>query len=410
MPMKTPGALEGLTVLDMSGSLGNYCGKLFAELGADVVLIEPITGNDLRREPPFVVDMPAPERSLSFFYNNTGKRGISLDLTQESGRDVLKQLVIKADLLIEDLRPGSMASLGLSPQDLLAINPQLVVTSITPFGQTGPYAQYEHSDIVCLALGGMLWMGGYADGPPVRVAGNQAYMAGNLFGAVASMSALTYAELQGEGQHVDVSVQECVVMGLENAVQFYDLEGHIRRRFGGRQRQAGYGVFPCKDGHIFLIAGGIGGNRFWPNLVEWMQDEEVPEADALDGLRWNDRDFIESDEGKDLFWRIFTSFSKTKTKAYLYDQSQQQRVPLCPVSSPRDVFASKQLISRRFFHEVEAFGRTFEMPGAPYQLSDTPWQYYSNAPGLGEHTDEVLSQHGYSGEQIVTLRSEGIVR
>lgn len=406
--MSSPLALEGVRVLDLGGALSNYCTKLFAELGADVILVEPPGGNDLRQEPPFADVEPA--SSLPFFYCNTSKRGIVVDVEQASGGDLVRRLAATADLVVEDRPPGDLDAKGIGPERLLADHPELVVTSITPFGQHGPYAQFQHADLVCLAFGGLLWMGGYADGPPVRVVGDQAYMAGGLFGAVGSMIALTHAELRGQGQHVDVSVQEAVVMGLENAAQFYDLEHHIRRRFGGTQRHAGFGVFPCADGHVFLLAGGIGGNRFWGNLIDWMRDDGMESVDALEGDRWGDRDFLATAGAKELFWERFTEFARDKSKQDLYHESQKWRVPLGPINLPSDVHASAQLEDRGYFTDVDAFGRTVKIAGAPYRLSETPWRLGGPAPRLGEHTDEVLMELGLGPTEIDGLRTEGAIR
>ena len=405
-----PRALDGLRVLDLGGPLTNYCGKLFAELGADVVLVEAPGGNALRREPPFADGVEGDEASLAFYYHNTSKQSVVIDLEHSTGCEVVQRMAGAVDLVLEDKPPGYLAARGLSASELLEVNSGLVVTSITPFGQQGPYADFAHSDLVCLAFGGLLWMGGYADGPPLRAVGDQAYMAGSLFGAVASMIALTHAELSGEGQHVDVSVQEAVAMGLENAAQFYDLERHIRRRFGGNQHQAGFGVFACADGYVFLVAGGIGGNRFWSNLVAWLRDANVAEADKLEGERWEDRQFLASEEAKDLFHRVFTRLATPRTKQELYHESQKWRVPLGPVNSPADVHASEQLEHRQFFVDVEAFGRSVAMPGAPYRLSATPWQLAGAAPRLGEHTDRVLATFGYGAGEIQRLRGTGAVR
>ncbi len=404
------GALEGLTVVEYGGQLTNYCGKMFAELGADVILVEPPSGSDLRAEPPFVDGQSGDEAlSIQFAYRNTSKRSIVLDMDRTEGRAAFGRIAGQADIVLEGQRPGRLDEMGLGYVALAERNPSLVMTSVTPFGQTGPYAAFEDSDLILMAFGGLLWMGGYADGPPVRAAGDQAYMAGNLFGAVATMIAVTNAELTGEGQHVDVSVQESVVMGLENAAQFYDLEGHVRRRFGGDQREAGFGVFPCRDGHVFLIASGIGGNRFWANLVDWLEEENIEGATALRGAKWGKRDFMASDAAQDEFWDVFTRFSLTRNKQDLYHDSQKWRVPLGPVNKPTDILESAQLRHRGYFVEMEMMGRSVRMPGAPYQLSETPWQLTNPAPRLGEHTDEVLKRFGFTVDERSDLFSSGAV-
>ena len=407
---ETEGALAGLRVLDLSGPMGNYAGKLFAELGADVVLVEPPGGTALRHEPPFADDRPGLERSLPFLYNNTSKRSLRLDLDHPDGQQVLRDLAAGADLVIETDTPGRMAARGIGHADLSRVNPALVTTSITPFGQTGPYAHHEASDLVCLAMGGLLYLGGYVDGPPVQVGQQQAYAAGNLFGAVASMLAVTAAEMTAHGQHVDVSVQESVVMGLENAAQFQDLEGRVRRRTGGRQWRAGAGVFSCVDGYVYLLAGGIGGNRFWPNLVAWLDSEAVPRVDELRGEQWGDREFVEAEQNRDLFAEIFQPFAESRTKADLYRAAQKWRVPLCPVAKPSDILRSAQLRHRDYFVSVEGpDGRPAVMPGAPYALSETPWRLTGRAPRLGEHTVEVLHELGCSAERVAQLRKTGVI-
>lgn len=403
------GALDGIRVVEIGSRLTNYCGKLFAEMGADVVLVEPLEGSELRHEPPFADGVANGTSSYDFFYRNTSKRSVALDLDNPAGADVLARLVDGVDLVLDGQPPGWLAERGLDPAVLVERTPSQVVTSISPFGQTGPYAHYRDADLICMAFGGMLWMGGYADGPPVRAFGDQAYMAGSLFGAVASMVALTHAEFTGTGQHVDVSVQEAVAMGLENAAQTYDLEGRIRRRFGGGQREAGFGVFPCADGHVFLLARGIGGNRFWESFIAWMRDDGIDGAERLATPEWEDPKYPFTDEAKGIIETVFTNYSLTRTKREIYDAAQAWRVPLGPVNLPLDVLDSPQLRDRGFFVEVEAFGRRVEMPGAPYRLSETPWQLHGPAPRLGEHTVEVLTGVGLGAVELDALREAKVI-
>jgi benzylsuccinate CoA-transferase BbsE subunit len=410
-----PQPLSGIVVLDLSGALGNYCGKLFADLGADVILVEPLDGTPARRMEPRVEGRSDAEASLQFQYNNTNKRSIAVDLDRPEGQEVLRSLAVGADLLIETERPGVMEARGLGYKALKELAPQLVMTSITPFGQTGPYAQWQAEDIIGLALGGMLYLGGYTDSPPMAAYGYQAYAAGNLFGAVASMAAVYDAEVSGAGQHVDVSMQESVVMGMETAIQFCDLEGTVRKRTAGQQRMAGAGVFECKDGYIFLLAGGSGANRFWTPTVQWLVDEGVEGVEALQERKWSDQDYLATAEAKAIFKGVFSPFAKSHNKLELYTKGQQRRIPIAPVSSTADIVQSKQLQERGFFVTTQAAGdesgaRPLVMPGAPYKLSATPWSLRRPAPRLGEHTSEILSALGINEERQVKLREQGVVR
>ena len=390
----------------MSGALGNYAGKLFAELGADVVLVEPPGGSALRHEGPFLADRPGLERSLAFAYYNTSKRGVTLDLEHEADRATLKRLVATADLVIETERPGVMNERGLGYADLAKIRPSLVMLSITPFGQTGPYAQYQAEDIVALALGGMLYLGGYPDTEPIRVHGDQGVLCANMYGAVAGIIALWHAEASGEGEHIDVSMQESVVMALENAVQFYDLERTVRRRWAGEQRFAGTGVYACKDGYVFLMAGGIGANRFWSRTLEWFADEGMKGIERLHGPEWANVDFLKSAEAKRTFSEVFDPWALERSKADLYHGGQARKIPIAPVSSPKDILENKQLQSRGHFVEVPdgLAGQTLRMPGAPYKLSQTPWKIQRPSPRLGEHNMEILMALEPAGASATHIR------
>lgn len=411
---RAPGALSGLKVLDASGWGGQYCGKMFSDLGAEVVLVEPTGGSAVRRDGPFLDNKPHIERSLPFAYFNAGKRSIALDLDRPEGQDIFRGLAAGSDLLIESEKPGVMAARGLDFASLSAIAPQLVMTSITPFGQTGPFAQYEAEDIVALALGGLLYLGGYPETEPIAVYGNQAYLAAAQFAAVASMIALHGGggTNQVAGRHIDLSVQECVVLAMENAVQFFDLEGTVRKRNAGHQRQAGMGVFPCADGQVYFMAGGIASNRFWDGSVQWLIDEGVAGAEKLKGAEWKQVAYLVTDEAKALFAEIFTPFCRSRTKAQLYAEGQARRLPICPINTPRDLLDNRQLAYRDYFTSLEHpwSGRSVTVPGSPYQFSETPWRLQGPAPRLGEHTSEILSELQIDPEQQAVLLKAGVIQ
>lgn len=383
-------ALAGLRVLDLAGPAGNYCAKLFADLGADVILVEPPGGAPERTAPPVAT---ATGESLRFAYENANKRGIELDLDRVAHREFLRRLAGSADLLVESTTPGDLEARGLGPDELCRANPSLVVTSITPFGRTGPFAGFAATDLVCLALGGLLSLGGYADGPPVRAAENQALVMANLFAAVASMMAVLHAERTRAGQHVDVSIQECVAMALENAPQFLDLEGTVRGRPDGMQRHAGTGLYPCADGYVYLYVGGIAANRFWTRLTAWLRAEGVPGAAELDGLQWSDRAFLETAPAKETFAAVFGAFAKPRERAALYRDAQARGIPLCPVNTAADVAASEQLAHREFLRTtVTAEGLEMLAPGPPYVLGATPWHQDRPVPAPGQHTKEIRAE------------------
>jgi benzylsuccinate CoA-transferase BbsE subunit len=386
-------ALDGLRVVDLAGDVGNYCGKLFADLGADVVLVEPPGGCPQRHARPAVEAGPAAGTGLDFVYQNTNKRGVVADVTDPAGHELLRDLVTSADLVIDTWAPGELASHGLDRDSVADANPALVVTSITPFGQTGPYAHYASADIVCLAMGGMLSLAGYGDGPPTRPYGDQSYVMGALFGAVASMLAVLHAERTGVGQHVDVSIHECVTLALETAIQYYDLEGVVRGRQTGRYRHAGSGLYDCADGYVYLFVGGVASNRFWGRLVDWLVESGVPDAEVLREPRWQELDHLRTDEAKAVFERLFVAMSAGRTKADLYHDAQARGIPLSPVNSPADLVHSAQLDAREYFvRATDMYRAGYLTPGAPYVLSGTPWAMHTSAPALGAHTGELRAE------------------
>jgi len=404
-------ALQGITVLDVAGPLGNYCGKLFADLGARVILVEPLDGAPTRHVAPSIAERTDLDASLTFQYQNTNKESIALDLDGEAGQEVFRRLASRCSLVIESEQPGTMARRGLDFARLRQRNPALTMTSITAFGQSGPFSHWLATDLTAMGMGGMLYLAGYPDTAPMVACGEQAVGAANLFSAVSSMAAIYDAEASGTGQHVDVSMQECVVMGMENAVQFYDLEETIRKRNAGTQRLAGTGVFECADGYIYLMAGGIGSNRFWAVTTEWLIDEGVAGAQQFREARWNDQSFLASDEAKGIFGQVFSPFALALTKEQLHAKGRERRIPIAPICDARDIARSPQREYRGFFVSIaDAEGTVLRMPGAPYQLSATPWRLARRAPRLGEHTEAILAEAGFDKAEQQILKQQGAVR
>jgi benzylsuccinate CoA-transferase BbsE subunit len=404
-------AVAGIRVLDAAGPAGSYCGKLFADMGADVILVEPPGGHALRREFPFIDDVEDPERSIPFAYYHTSKRGISLELDRSEGQELFRCLARTANLVIETEMPGVMNSRGLSPANLARTAPHLVVTSITPFGQTGPYSRFLGEDLTALAMGGFLYISGYPDMAPTRLHGNQAFLTASMFSAVASMVAVMDAEQSGQGEHIDVSIQEAVAMALENSVPFYDLEGHVRKRTGLTQRYTGAGLFPCSDGYVYVFVGGLAAIRFWDGFVQWMKEERVEGASRLDGPQWHNRAFRDTEQARTIFAEVFAPFALLRKQMDLYLAAQARRIPMSPVSTGEAVANNPQLQARGFFVDVghPAADRTLRMPGAPYLLSRTPWHIQRPAPRLGEHNEEVFAEIGLSPAELATLQRKKVI-
>ncbi|MDA1003708.1 MAG: CoA transferase, partial [Chloroflexi bacterium] len=378
-------ALAGITVLDLTSEWGAYGTKLLADMGADVIKVEPPGGDPARAIGPFAHDVVDPERSLRFWHLNTSKRSVVIDLATEEGRAAFLALVARADLVIEDRGPGELAALGLGADALMRVHPALVVTSITPFGQSGPYAHYRASDLTVLAMGGLLGITGDADRPPVRPFGEQAYLVTSLYAAFASLAALHHARAGGEGQHVDVSAQACIAT-CSRLTGNYIANGVIPHRQGPRDFFVyPADVFPCRDGDVLMITPT---QDQWLRLVAWMASEGM-------GAEFADERFeaplYRRDHYRELFAPI-SGWTRTHTTDEIFRGGQERHLPFGPVATIDQVAANAQLAAREFFVPIAhpELGETFAYAGPPYLLSRTPWRA-RRAPMLGEHSAEVLA-------------------
>jgi benzylsuccinate CoA-transferase BbsE subunit/naphthyl-2-methylsuccinate CoA transferase subunit len=402
-------SLANVRVLDFTGELGPYAAKLYAGLGADVIHIEPIEGDPLRNVGPFYKDVRGKERSLQFLYYNAGKKGLAFDIKTEAGKEIFVKLCETADVLFESFTPGFLADLGLSYDRLSAINPKLVQASITPFGQFGSRAGQPGCDLTCSALGGFLFLAGVENEKPVRAPDNQSYRMAEAYAAVGSSIALLFAQKTGVGQFVDVSCMESVGMALENAIQYWDLEGKIRR---GRGKEAGTAtIHPCKDGWVVIVAI-MGKNKvMWEPFVNWMKDEGVEEWEVFDDDKWIEPAYRSSAEGYELFCRIFERFSLQKDKLYLYEQGQAHRVAITPVSNGKDLLENPQLNHRNFWKTLKHDNLDGEIvyPGAPYKFGKLNWRLGNQAPIFGQHTAEILKELEYTEKEINAMAKEGII-
>lgn len=401
-------ALSGLTVLDMTGLEGMYCGKLLGDMGADVILVEPPGGAAARRIAPLVSSDPGVP-GAPFLAMNSSKRSITLNLLAPQGRELFGRLVAGAAVVLESFRPGYLEGLGLGFSDLAARRPGLVVTSVTPFGQSGPYSDHAGADIVAHAMGGFMYLGGYPDSPPIAAPLYQACFGSALQAAVGTLMALRLTEATGEARHVDVSMQECMTMATENAIQFYDLEGTVRRRFGAQQKEAGTGLYPCRDGHVSLWLGGL--SRCWAALAAWMTEHGVAGVDVLTRERWESVEWRRSAEGKALVARLMADLMGRLDRAEAYREGQHRGIAIAPVNTAPDVLADEQLAHREYWVQRRhpRLGLELTFPGPPYRLSASPWQLRRLPPAAGEHNPEVYSALGLGSSDLVALAEEGVI-
>jgi benzylsuccinate CoA-transferase BbsE subunit len=397
----TSKALGDLRVLDLAGPIGLYCTKQLADLGADVIKIEPPGGDPARAIGPFYHGEPHPEKSLYWFHFNTSKRSITLDIESPDGREILKRLVQKADIMVETFRPGHMDSMGLGYSELKKINPGLILTSITPFGQTGPYKDFKASDLVGLAMGGFLFICGWEDEPPTRVGGSQAYNMASINACTGTLIALYHRDMTGEGQHVDVSMQQCVAHALQWVTQMYDLQNRIMARSG----RLGVPLQECEDGWANMIA------LFdWDVFASWL--DSVGEAADLADEKYKDMDYQIRPEVRQHITEVTDTFTKAHDKRWICEEGQKRHIIAIPCNNAKDVLENPQLVERSFFVDVEhpELRDTLKYTGAPYRLSETPWTIGRRPPFIGEHnTDIYADELGLAQKELAALKERGVI-
>jgi len=396
-------ALYGLRVLDLADERGAFCTKLLADMGADTIRIEPPGGDRIREAGPFIKDIPDPEGSLCFWYHNTSKRGITLNLENIKGQEIFRKLASTADVIVESFPPGYLEKLGLDYEELKKINPRLIMTSITDFGQTGPYKNYKSCDIVASALGGQMYVCGDRDTPPLKPYGEQAYLVSSLFGAIGTMLALHRRHLCSEGQHVDVSMHECIAGVIEHVNVRYLYEQVTAQRQGTLHWNNAFRIFPCKDGYILLSL-----FQQWDTLVEWLESEGM--AADLKDEKWRDHQLRL--EEIDHVIQVLEQWTLKHTMTELMEQGQAMHFPWAAVNSVEELMDNVQLSERGFFVEVShtKSNASFEYPGAPYKSSESPYRILRRAPLIGEHNEQVFGEElGFSEAEIAALLSAGII-
>jgi benzylsuccinate CoA-transferase BbsE subunit len=404
-------------VLDLTDEKGLICGKTLADLGADVIKIEPPGGSSARDLGPFYRDIPSAEESLYWFAYNANKRSITLNLESDDGQDLFRKLVAKADFVIESFPPGFLDKLGIGYSALSQINPRVILTSITPFGQTGPYRDFKTCDLVSMALSGYVYLTGDPDRPPVRIGFPQAYLHAGMAAAAGTMVAHHHRQLTGDGQWVDVSIQEaCAWIPTDSAI-YWEMNRVLEERHGGARVRPTTGarmkrIWQCRDGYVsFDMYGARLARNFMTPLVAWMVEEGAA-PDFLKEIDWNTFDyFVAPPELVEKVAEPIGRFFAGRTRDELLWGGVARRCCIYPVATPEDVATSRQLEERGFWEEVEHdwLGARIKYPGSCIRASEAASPIARRAPRVGEHNVAVYGELGLSRKELVTLRRRGVI-
>ena len=399
--MSSPGvmtrALDGIRILDLTQVMaGPYCAMLLCDMGADVIKVEPPTGDSTRRMPGAVgSDSP------SFNAVNRGKRGVVVDLKQPVGRDTVRRLAVSADVLVENYRPGVMSRLGLGYEELASQHPMLVYASISGYGQTGPSAGKGGFDLVAQGVSGLMSVTGEAGGPPVKVGVPITDLGAGLFAVTGILSALLARARTGRGQLVDTSLVDAgVALSVWEATQYFSDRGVPEPLGSAHRMNAPYQAIRCADGYITV---GAANDRIFRRL-----------CDALGHPEWADDPDHRDDEhrvrNRVALAAQVEAVMASRPRAHWLTLFEARDIPCGPINNYEEVMADPHILARDMVVETDhpTLGRIKTL-GTPLKLSDTPLTPGRPAPLLGQHTDEVLGEVGLTADQIGELRRVGAV-
>ena len=413
-----PGPLAGLRILELADEKGQFCGKLLGDLGADVVKIEPPGGEASRRVGPFLDDIPHPARSLSFWYYNTSKRGITLNLATADGRALFERLAATSDVILETFRPGFLASLALDHESLGKQNPRLITCSLTPFGQTGPWRDYLSSDLLHMAAGGEMASSGYDEAdvpnaPPIAPGGGNAWHMGCHFAYMAIMAALVHRTVSGQGQYIDVSIHDACALTTEAAIANYVYRGEVVRRQTGRHHAAGATPrtqFRAKDGtYVCALVGGRLNPRFVEDLADLLDSNGM--AGDLRDPRYQDQAFI-TENTSHIVEDLIANFIASLPAEEVYHAAQERGFTWGAVRAPESLLDDPHLHDRGFWKQVEheELGRSFVYPGEAAIYNGSPWRISRRAPMIGEHNVQIYCDElGLSRGELSVLAENRVI-
>lgn len=398
-------ALASLKILELGDLVAAaYATKLMADMGAEVIKLEAPSGDRARLRGPFPGKTPHSEKSGLFLYLNANKLGVTLDITKPEGFALLERLATEADVLVHNFTPPEMDRAGLNFERLHKINPRLVMTSITPYGMTGPWRDRRAEELTSWSAGGLIVLNGagaeHPELPPLKTFGSQSGFQGGVHAAFATMGAVLAQARDGEGQHIDVSIQEVLASQLELTFEYWPYMKLIATRLGRKPIQP-IESLQCKDGWIYVCCVE---EHQWRGFVEAMGNPEWA-SEEIFGDRFKRADNWEA-------LQIFLSeYLSQHTVLEVYKAVQERRVPFAPVSTMGDLLNSEHLKARGFFVEIaQPLAGTHKYPGAPLKYNATPWQLRLPAPTLGQHNDEIFGKRlSLAPARIAELKQAGVI-
>jgi crotonobetainyl-CoA:carnitine CoA-transferase CaiB-like acyl-CoA transferase len=404
-------ALSDLRVIESAqGIAGPYCGKLFADLGAQVIKVEPPAGDSSRRQGPFPDDLPHDEKSGLFLHLNTGKQSVTIDISVPSGQAVFRKLLANADVLIESDGPSRTSEWELSYEDVKSEFPNLVYVSVTPFGCTGPYKDYQANSLLAMAMSSIMYNTGDPDREPLATGGTPADYIAGIHAWIGALAAIAYCAKDGSGQHVDVSLVESALSADEYNAAMYAYQGAVRRRYYSRHIFVyPSDIFACQDGYVCVIGGAAG----FPQRGITAEDGGASPMSLLLGDPELDKQpLFSSGQQRILNWREFDALIEphlsSRPAKEIVELAQALRMPFAAVPSVKDLLEDEHLAARNFFQKVEhPEAGELVHTGVPFHMSETP-PSIGRAPALGEHNETTLSELGYSQEEQTILFEYGV--
>jgi crotonobetainyl-CoA:carnitine CoA-transferase CaiB-like acyl-CoA transferase len=401
--------MEGVKIIDLTCyTTGPFGTRILADYGADVIKIEPPTGDPARRIGPFYHDEPDLEKSGLFLFLNTSKRSVTLDVTTEAGKDILRRLVREADVLMENYPPGYLPSLGLGYGDLSRVNPKLVYTSITNFGQNGPYKDWEGVDLTLYAMGGNMWGSGDEDLEPLKTAGRMASFHVGYVAALATSMALLKAEMREQGEHVDVSYFDASLHSIDSRLLKllgYQYNMKVAMRISpAASLGLGSGIWPCADGMFMTTAG----PTMFTGLARMIGREDLLHEPGWDTVAARSRP-----EAAEEFEAIIIPWMVERTTKEVQKACMDYGVLGAPVNTIADLLADEDFNARGYWQTIDhPIVGPLTYPGFHSRIhfdDGSPVPARRPAPLLGQHTADVVSGLGFSPEDIGRLRGQGVI-